>query len=341
MPANGLALGPKLRYLAERARRIDIGSVVSRAREVHAHHGKAVPAVIADMLWSAARKDVAFQDYVDFDFAILTAEERATFMTHPVSAQLAQRFSQPAGRAIFEDKIAFNRRFEAYLHRPYLVVTPDGADEVRRFVEERGTVIAKVPVSHMGLGVRRYHAADVEDWSAFHRRLLDAGELLLEDVIAQHDDLAAVCPGTVNTTRITAFFDGEDVHILAVAQKFGRGEVSDQMSYGGFYTMLDPDTGHAMSAGYDSHENVHETHPDTGFPIAEFQLPRFEEAVALIDRAAREVPEVQYAGWDVVATNDGPVLVEGNWGAGVYENKPSVSGVRTGHKPRYRAAIGF
>lgn len=341
MPANGLALGPKLRYLTQRARRIDVGAVIERAKEVHEEHGKPVPAVVVDMLWQAARRDVAFQDYVDYDFAILNADERATFMTHPVSAQLAQRFSQPEGRKIFEDKIAFNRRFSEFLGREWLVVTESNADEVRSFVEAQGTVIAKIPVSHMGLGVRRYQAADVADWAAFHRDLLSKGEILLEEVITQHSDLSAVCPGTVNTTRITAFFDGSDVHTLAVAQKFGRGEVSDQMSYGGFYTMLDPDSGHAMSAGYDSHAHVHETHPDSGFRIADFQLPLFDDAIALIDRAARVVPEVQYAGWDVVVTEKGPVLVEGNWGAGVYENKPSVSGIRTGHKPRYRAAIGF
>jgi len=41
------------------------------------------------------------------------------------------------------------------------------------------------------------------------------------------------------------------------------------------------------------------------------------------------------------STSTGPVLVEGNWGAGVFENKPSATGIRHGHLPRYRAAMGF
>ncbi len=86
---------------------------------------------------------------------------------------------------------------------------------------------------------------------------------------------------------------------------------------------------------------MHETHPDSGFRIADFQLPMMDEVRAFVDRVARVVPQVQYVGWDIVVTPTGPVLVEGNWGAGVYENKPSVTGIRTGHKPRYREAIGF
>jgi hypothetical protein len=86
---------------------------------------------------------------------------------------------------------------------------------------------------------------------------------------------------------------------------------------------------------------VHEKHPDSGFVIADFQLPMMDEVRAFIDQVARVVPQVQYVGWDVVVSPTGPVLVEGNWGAGVYENKPSVTGIRTGHKARYRDAIGF
>lgn len=340
MPSQGLGLAPRLRYLAGRARRIDVGSVLERAKETSAQHGKWTPAVLVDMLWSAGFRQVGFQDYVDYDFAILSRAERDTYMTHPVSNQLSQKYDDPAYRHIFQDKVEFDRVFSDHLHRDWMVVEEGNADAVKAFAEKHGTIVTKEPVGQAGTGVHRYHAADVGDWTRFHEGLLERGELLIEEVIRQHRDLAAVCPGTVNTTRVTAFFDGKRTHILAMAQKFGRGAVSDQMTFGGFYTMLD-ENGHAVGPGYDSHAHVHERHPDSGFVIADFQLPLVDEVKAFVDRVARVVPQVQYVGWDIVVTPDGPVLVEGNWGAGVYENKPSVTGIRTGHKGRYRAAIGF
>ncbi|MFJ4160556.1 sugar-transfer associated ATP-grasp domain-containing protein [Microbacterium testaceum] len=340
MPQQGFSPVTRLRYLAGRARRIDVGSVVERAKEASAQHGKALPLVVADMLFQAGVKNVGFQDYIDYDFAILTPAERATYMTHPVSNQISQKYDHPDYRGLFQDKVEFDKTFSEFLRRGWMVVDAGNADELRAFTERLGTIVTKEPVGQAGTGVHRYHAAEVEDWSAFHRGLLERGEILVEEVIRQHDDLAAVCPGTVNTTRVTAFFDGEKTHILAMAQKFGRGAVSDQMTFGGFYTMLD-ENGHALGAGYDSHGHVHELHPDSGARIADFQLPMIDEVKAFVDQVARVVPQVQYVGWDIVVGPDGPVLVEGNWGAGVYENKPSVTGIRTGHKPRYQAAIGF
>ena len=340
MPDQGFALAPRLRYLVGRARRIDVGSVFERAREASRDHGKWTPLVVVDMLWQAGFRNVGFQDYIDYDFSILNRAERATYMTHPVSNQISQKYDHPDYRHIFQDKVEFDGVFSEHLHRDWMVVTADNADEVKAFAERLGTIVTKEPVGQAGTGVHRYHAAEIEDWTQFHRGLWERGELLIEEVISQHPDLAAVCPGTVNTTRVTAFFDGQRTHILAMAQKFGRGAVSDQMTFGGFYTMLD-ESGRAVGPGYDSHGHVHETHPDSGFRIADFQLPLMDDVRAFVDRVARVVPQVQYVGWDIVVTADGPVLVEGNWGAGVYENKPSVTGIRTGHKPRYREVIGF
>lgn len=340
MNSQRLGMKTRLAYIRHRAARLDAASVVRRAREVAKAHHRSTPVVLADMLVSAAFRDTTFQDYVDWDFATLTRRERATFMTHAISNHIAIRYDHPDYRALFHDKIAFNRTFGEFLGREWLDVREVSGDELRAFVQRHGRVIGKVPVSNSGHGVERYEAADIDDWDEFRTVLLAKGQTLVEECIRQHPVLAAICPGTVNTTRVTTFFDGTTVHVLSMAQKFGRGQASDQQTFGGFYTMLDLE-GHSKGPGYDSHDNVHRRHPESGVSIVDFQLPMVPELYEFIDRVARVVPQVQYVGWDVVIGEEGPVLVEGNWGAGVYENKPSVTGVRTGSLPRFREVIGF
>src|SRR3546814_1397815 len=155
MPARGFALAPRVRYLIGRARRIDIGSVFERAREASHQHGKWMLAVVVDMLWQAGRHNVGFQDYIDYDFAILNSEERDTYMTHPVSNQISQKYDHPDFRHLFPDKIAFDRVFSEHLHREWMVVEDDNADAVRAFVERHGTIVPKEPVGQAGTGVHR------------------------------------------------------------------------------------------------------------------------------------------------------------------------------------------
>lgn len=341
MASRGLSPLHRVSVLFERARGFDYASVTERARFTARVHGKSYPLVLADMLWSAGRHRVGFNDYIEFDFAILTRAERATWVTSPLALELSNRYDDPAHVHRFQDKIAFNRDFDRFLRREWLALDEADAAALESFATRHPVFIAKVPVSKSGAGVRRYHAADVTDWPAFHAGLVARGEVLIEDQIVQHPDLEAIAPGTANTTRVTTFVrDDGTVAIINMAQKFGRGQVSDQASFGGFYTALHED-GRAMGMGYNTSGDLFETHPETGYHIADFQLPMMDAVRELISEVALVIPEVRYVGWDVVVTADGPVLVEGNWGAGVFENKPTASGIRHGHLPRYRAAMGF
>lgn len=341
MAPRGLPLLHRLRVLADRAAHVDLGSVTRRARFTAKAHGKSYPLVLADMLWSAARHRVAFNDYVEFDFAILTRAERATWVTSPLALELSNRYDDPAHVHHFHHKVEFNRLFDRFLGREWLELHDGNVDELRAFAERHPVLIAKVPVSKSGMGVRRYDTSDVTDWEGFHADLVAKGEVLVEECIQQHADLAAVCPGTANTTRVTTFVkDDGTVAIINMAQKFGRGQVSDQASFGGFYTALHED-GRAMGMGYDVDGHLFETHPDSGYRVADFRLPMMDEVRELITQVALVVPQVRYVGWDIVVSPTGPVLVEGNWGAGVFENKPTASGIRHGHLPRYREAMGF
>lgn len=341
MASSRFRFSERSSYVMKRLKGLDIPSVWERAKHSAKQHRRSTIGVFVDMMYSAAFKDVAFQDYVDWDFPMLTKAERATFMTHPISGFIAEKYNAADKRQLMQHKITFNENFSDFLGREWLDVRSATAYDIRVFVERKKTVMGKVPVSAAGLGVTRYRAEEISDWEAFRAELLEKRQELLEEYLTQHPTLAEVCPTTINTTRVTTFFDGKDVHILSIAQKFGRGAASDQQSFGGFYTMIDPETGKSLGRGYDSHDSIWEKHPESGVSIPDFVLPNFDKVRDLVERAARVVPEMQYIGWDIVIRDNDAVLVEGNWGAGVYENKPSVTGIRTGSLPRFRAAIDF
>ncbi|MFT4051843.1 MAG: sugar-transfer associated ATP-grasp domain-containing protein [Microbacterium sp.] len=341
MASRGLAVTDRLRFLLQRARGFDLSSVTERARKTAAVHGKSYPFVLVDMLWSAGFRRVGFNDYIEFDFAILDRAERATWVTSPLALELSKKYDDPAHVHHFHHKTAFNRLFDRFLGREWLDLETSDAEQLRAFAGRHPVLIGKMPVSKSGFGVSRYDTDGVTDWTALHAELIDKGQTLVEERIQQHSALERIAPGTANTTRVTTFVrDDGTVEIINMAQKFGRGQVSDQGAFGGFYTTLHDD-GRAMGMGYDIHGELYETHPDTGVRIADFQLPMMPELRALIAEVALVVPQVRYVGWDIVMTEAGPVLLEGNWGAGVFENKPSATGIRHGHLPRYRAAMGF
>ena len=53
-------------------------------------------------------------------------------------------------------------------------------------------------------------------------------------------------------------------------------------------------------------------HPITKLAIEGFCLPYWPEAMALVERAHRTMPQLLTLGWDVAITDDGPIIIETN-----------------------------
>lgn len=338
--ASGLGLRRRLRYLVARARAVDTGNVRRIAREAAKLSRKPVPLVVLDMLWCALRYETAFQDYLDWDFVLLTRRERASFMTHPKSNHLAKKLNHPELRGLFADKSRFNERFDAWLGREWIDIRRSTADELEAFLAAHPVVMAKVPDSLSGLGIDRVESAGVRDVAAWREKLLAGRQFLVEAFIVQHPEMARLNPSSVNSLRVISYFDGTTTTILASVLKIGNGGAIDNFSGGGMYTMLD-DEGVVHHPAFDESGTSYAVHPLTGTSIVGFQVPMFDQILPLVDELSRIVPEVPYLGWDVAIGPDRPVIIEGNPNTGVYQAKPSVSGVRTGLLPKYRAVIGF
>lgn len=328
----------RLRYLLARARRLSPARLLGLAREISRSSGRPRPLVVVDMLWCSVAYETAFQDYFDWDFHLLTRPERRTYMTHPKSNHLVERFNQREFRHTFRDKIEFNTAFSGDVGRAWLDVRTASADELRAFVQEHGRVMAKVPDSLSGIGIRSHRAADVTDWNAFRDGLIAGRQFLVEEFITQHPVMASLCPTSVNSLRMITFCDEGRTTLLAAVLKVGNGGDVDNFSAGGMYTMLDEE-GVARYPAFDAAGGAFEAHPLTGTPIVGFRVPLYAEVRSLLERVAPVVPQMPYIGWDVAIGVDHPILIEGNPNSGVYQLKPSLSGVRTGLLPVYRAAM--
>lgn len=297
--------------------------------------------VVVDMAWCAVRYETTFENYSEWDFRILKHRERKTYMTDPKSFHLSRKLNDNAQRSIFDDKLRFAEHFGPELGRSWLDVSVATVADLSAFLDRFDRVITKNPGGVGGNGITMHDTADITDAAALHEELRSNGQTLVEEVLVQHAEMARLYPGSVNSLRMVTYLDPAGVvHVLAGVLKVGNGGVIDNFSNGGMYTMLD-EHGRALHAASDEEGHPFEVHPITGVPITGYQVPLFDEVRQLVDTLARRVPALPYIGWDIAITPQRPVVIEGNHNTGVFQSKPSVSGIRRGLLPRYRAAMHF
>lgn len=330
----------RIRYLFDRARRLNPTQLIELARQVKRVSKAPLPVVIGDMLWCSVRYEMGFRDYVVWDIRILKARERATWMTHPKAFRLNKTLNAPESKTMLGDKMRFLTDFADLTRRDWIDASTASDEDLRAFLAKHPRVIAKPAAGEGGAGIAVYDAAEVDDVSAWHAELIERDQTLLEQVLEQHDDLNAVYPDSVNTVRMITYRDPQgELHVIASVLRIGNGAVIDNFASGGMFTMLD-DEGVALYPAVDKQSNIYRQHPVTGTTIQGIRVPFYDQVVEMVAEASKRLPSVPYVGWDIAITPDGPALIEANHNSSVFQMKPSASGIRTGLLHRYREAIG-
>ncbi len=331
----------RVKYYLSRLRSLDTSRMRRVAREIAAKTGRTRLGILIDMVRCSVKYGAGYLDYEEYEFYLLNARERATFMTSTHFDRIAARYNERGHRHLFQDKSEFNQLFARFLGREWLDVRTSTPEEIGAFFLRHPVVMTKQPESIHGFGVRRREAADTADPAAFREELLASGFYLLEEFITQHPDLAALAPRSVNTLRVITFLDdAQQLHVMCAALKLGHDADVDNFGSGGMYTILDGD-GVVRYPAFDIDTNTYDHHPVTGKPIVGFRVPRYAEIVRTLEEASLVVPQIRFVGWDVAVLPDGVAIVEGNWASGGFQMKPSLSGVKTGLMPRFREVIEF
>lgn len=191
---------------------------------------------------------------------------------------------------------------------------------------EQRVLFIKDCTSCNGMGVWRFDCKggrfmldgkDVDD-DSFLLNQMDKVDLIVQESISNHADIAHIYPKSVNTARlITVWDDVKNCPVLFTQFfRFGaNGNSMDNWAAGGLLLSLS-DKGEIGEFGY--YKNIKfgglktDTHPDTGIAFRGLCVPHYEKALELCLKAHLVLPGIKSIGWDVAFTPDGPCLIEGN-----------------------------
>lgn len=199
----------------------------------------------------------------------------------------------------------------------YINNEPATLEEAADFCRNLSDVIIKPTFTAHGEGVKKFSVSDgmttignltIEQLFKKYDR-----NFLIQKVIRQHPQMAALNESSVNTIRILTFRSGMEILILYTVIRIGRkGFDVDNETAGGISTRINPDgtlCRYAFGAAGD--DNIEYT--DNGTRLEGYQIPSFDKAIEMVRKAHYHLPHFDLIGWDVAIEEDGePILIEWN-----------------------------
>ena len=89
----------RVKYYLARLRSLDVANMRRVAREIAARIGRTRLGVLLDMVRCSIRYGAGYLDYEEYEFYLLNARERATFMTSTHFDRIAARYNEPTRRS--------------------------------------------------------------------------------------------------------------------------------------------------------------------------------------------------------------------------------------------------
>ena len=322
-----------LSFYLKKLKTLDMSRFYDCAKRVSVIVHKPWRAVLLDILYCTAKYGSGWVDYEAFKMYAMNARERGYILTIGKNNELIKKYNDKRYIQYFEDKAIFNKKFNDFIKRDWIMagegitygniegtaLTEDdrvkgaGVDEFREFLSDKEYIMVKPLDESCGHGIEKIK---VSDWDPeeLYAYVLANGKPLCEEVVVQDETMSLLNSSSVNTIRVTTILKDGNARIVSGGIRMGRnGNHVDNFNSGGLGVIYDRRTGTVISDGFDRERNVYETVPESGIKLKGFQIPKWDEIVAMIKEAALVVPQVGYVGWDVCLSRDhGPLLIEGN-----------------------------
>lgn len=244
---------------------------------------------------------------------------RASFLSDKYRTRILLR---KGGRKFFcelSDKYYFYRKTAKYFKRSCILVNSvsdfDAFKELSRNVKD---IFVKPLSSTFGDGCCVYDVSDENKIEEAFNDIINnkKGSFMVENRIIQSKEMSLWNESSCNTVRLPCFYDGKDIKVLQPFLRTGRkGDVVDNAGHGGMFALIDEKTGILFTDAVDKYGNSYKQHPNSGITYKGWNVPKWNELIDTARNLFKEcLCEHKYIGFDFALTDDGWVLIEGNWG---------------------------
>jgi len=256
-------------------------------------------------------------EYFQFGFPRLEYDEKRNWAGSGFMYEYQRVMNPPSTRQVLDDKRQFFKSYRKFIrHNVFALEELESDMSAFESLQNAGNgkCVLKLHDGKCGAQVRIVDAT-AWDRSEFLSEMRRGGHDMAEEFIVQHADLQMLSPSAVNTVRIITQLDQRNkVEILGCRLRISVNSPVDNLAAGNIAAPIDETSGLVCGPAVygDVFKPKESEHPVTKTKIVGFQVPYWAECLQLARDAANHDWSNRSIGWDIVVTEAGPGLIEGN-----------------------------
>lgn len=284
---------------------------------VSASTGKSKLGIWKDIITSSLKYNISILEYFNFHFYKITEAEKNTFAGTGYMYEYQLYMNPKDKRFVLEDKVVFLNEYAPFVKHAFVSINnidTDSNSVSAVLNNESGKLVLKDSKGQCGNGVKVIPTNGLNA-AALKTALTESSNDYAEEFVTQHSELMRMSPSGLNTVRIiTQLNKNDEVDLLGCRLRITINSAVDNLAAGNIAAPIDEATGKVTGPGVysDITKQDEYRHPLTGTEITGFQVPYWNEAVAMVKAAALANKGNRSIGWDVAITQNGPELIEGN-----------------------------
>lgn len=306
--------------------------------------------VLYKVILAKFRFNIRLQHFCSYKLASKPVSGYKEYMQKREIESLQKIVNSEESRVLLDNKILFNLKCNEYglpTVPVYAVLTPTQSEgtmngipiirdgdhllEILKNDNRRSLIFKKMAGSHgegvMAFWISRGRVHSHSSLEQEPQRFLDSlratkSTYILQPKVQQHDALLPIMTNGLGTLRVVTTSLDRSIKIDFICLKIPVGKnISDNINGGGTGNLLaDIDLesgtiGVVLAGAKDNEYIVTEVykHPTTRVLLKGMQLPNWPDLKELALVAASKFSGLRTIGWDIALTQNGPILIEGNW----------------------------